>query len=233
MKKSIVFILITGLVTLAFSNGVMGQDPDPAKSKKARVVLKISKDDKGNTTVVDTIFNLADPEGQKEFEEAMKQYELQIGKMEEKLKNMEVYVNIPDLPDSLMDDSVERHFMFSGKDLECPHFKWYCKPGEFSYDLDDCDKFIRGPGIRNFRFESNEQTLSDLLGEIPMSRVKSYTIKDRKNGKRIVIDLEDGPVIEKKDKVIIIRDPGGSRYRKNVSDKQMKVIIQSDDDKQD
>jgi hypothetical protein len=65
-----------------------------------------------------------------------------------------------------------------------------------------------------------------------MERVKSYKIKDRKNGKQIIIELEDGPIIEKSNRVIIIREPGKSSGKKNEYNRQMKVIIDSDDEKE-
>jgi hypothetical protein len=51
-----------------------------------------------------------------------------------------------------------------------------------------------------------EQTLSDVLGDIPMSNVKSYQIKERKDGKRIVIDLDDEAVLGRHENVYIIRE---------------------------
>jgi len=55
--------------------------------------------------------------------------------------------------------------------------------------------------------QGNGGSLNDLLGDIPMDRVKSYSIKDTKNGKKIVIELNNAPFIENHRNVIIIRSP--------------------------
>ena len=49
--------------------------------------------------------------------------------------------------------------------------------------------------------------LSDILGRIPMERVKSYSVKDRKGGKRIIIDVEDAPFFLQEDRVVVIKQP--------------------------
>ncbi len=59
-------------------------------------------------------------------------------------------------------------------------------------DAPDCNMRFMHSGF-------GEATLSDLIGYIPMSRVKGYTVKDTKNGKRIVIDVEDAPLMERHD----------------------------------
>ena len=41
-----------------------------------------------------------------------------------------------------------------------------------------------------------------------MDRVKSYSIKNTRNGKRIVIDVEDGPGFDRRDRVVVIREKG-------------------------
>jgi hypothetical protein len=67
-----------------------------------------------------------------------------------------------------------------------------------------------------------------------MSRVKSYSIKDRKNGKRIIIDVEDAPLVTEHDNVIILRNPHKSKkVNWNESpghDVEEKIIIKSADD---
>jgi hypothetical protein len=49
--------------------------------------------------------------------------------------------------------------------------------------------------------------LNDLLGDIPMDRVKSYSIRDTKDGKKIVIELKNEPFIEHHRNVIIMHSP--------------------------
>ncbi len=66
-----------------------------------------------------------------------------------------------------------------------------------------------GPGSerRMMRMEGHGPTLNDMLGNIPMYRVVSYSIKDRKGGKRITIDLNDAPMFGRQEKIIIMREP--------------------------
>ena len=179
----------------------------------------------------------------------MKQYEAEMDRMDDELKNIEVYVDIPDLSDSLISDSLIKHFKIIEKDKGCHRFRWDTKPHGFDYGfeypcLPEIDDHYFGDNkeieeyymprlyMRNCQFDNRNQTLSDLLGDIPMERVKSYKIKDRKNGKQIIIELEDGPIIEKRDRFIIIREPGRSSGKKNEYDRQMKVIIDPDDEKE-
>ena len=240
MKKNIFLILITGLMTFVFLQDITAQDSVAAKSKKAKMVLKIKKDVNGKTTVIDTVINFPDPYDGKELEKAMQKYEAEIDQLQDELENLEVYVDIPDFPDSLLNDSVVNHLRCVEKKIRCPRFKGYSIPHEFNYqfeapcpqefeDLEEC--CMPGREMRTFRFDNRTQTLSDLLGDIAMDRVKGFKIKDKKNGKQIIIDLNDGPVLEKSDRVIIIREPGKSSGKRNNSDRQMKVIIKSDDER--
>jgi hypothetical protein len=240
MKKSFFLILITGLMTCFFSQEIAAQDSVTTKSKKAKIVLKINKNDNGKTTVIDTVINLSYPYDGKEFEKAMQKYEAEIDQLQDELENIEVYVDIPDFPDSLINDSVVNHMRCVEKNIRCPRFKGYSMPHEFDYkfeapspqELEDLEGYwMPGRDMRTFRFDTRTQTLSDLLGDIPMGRVKSYKIKDKKNGKQIIIDLNDGPILEKNDRVIIIREPDKSSGKRNNSDRQMKVIIKSDDER--
>jgi hypothetical protein len=241
MKKSIFLILITGLMTFFFLQDIAAQDSITTKSKKAKIVLKINKDDNGKTIVIDTVINLTYPYDGKEFEKAMQKYGAETDRLQDELENLEVYVDIPDFPDSLFNDSVVNHMRCVEKNIRCPRFRGYSMPHEFDYQFEvpcpqefkDLEEYcMPGRDIRTFRFDDRTQTLSDMLGDIPMDRVKSFKIKDKKNGKQIIIDLNDGPVLEKSDRVIIIREPGKSSGKRNNYDRQMKVIIKSDDERQ-
>jgi|GEM_PF-3632394 len=88
-------------------------------------------------------------------------------------------------------------------------------PGQI---MEDCFWEQRGPGLerRVIRSGGDRQTLNDVLGDIPMDRVVSYSIKDRKGGKRIIIDLNDAPLFEKNERVIIIRDQARMPRNKNI-----------------
>jgi hypothetical protein len=241
--------LITGTLASVLSFPASAQDSTKTVSKKGIVVLKIKKEDNGKTTVIDTTFTITNPSGQMAFEDYMKKHEEELGKLGEELENIEVLVDIPDFPDSMVSDSVIKQLKFIGKDFSCPRHRWHGKPEGFDYEFNNpCppdvsfppfhgyddfeEEFLSDHDMRVFRYDNQKQTLSDIIGDIPMDRVKSYSIKDTKHGKRIIVDIEDGPLIEKKDRVIIIREPGKSVHKKDHSGSQMKVIIKSDDDRQ-
>jgi hypothetical protein len=94
------------------------------------------------------------------------------------------------------------------------------------------DEMVPGQERRIMRREGHGQWLNDILGEIPMDRVVSYSIKDRKNGKRIIIDLNDAPMFERQDKVIIIREPGGTPRNYKTPHRKMRVYVTPDSDNQ-
>jgi hypothetical protein len=197
-------IFITGP---AFSQESGGKEP-PKK-----VIIKIISDDNGKTTVIDTTMEIADP--------------------------------------SMM-DSVQKEFdkvIMIGKGGRHPHFNCRNLPQGFSYDFDvpplpDCpldldepeglewEGMAPGPERRIMRNGGNHKTLTDVLGDIPMDRVVSYSIKDRKNGKRIIIDLNDAPVIERQDRVIVIREPGRMDRNRYHSERKVRVYVDPDDDVQ-
>jgi hypothetical protein len=250
--KSITMVmLISGLLIFTLSFNVEAQNSSKNEGKKGVVVLKIKKDDNGKSTVVDTTFTISTPGGKEELEKYLKKHEVELEDLDEELDNIEVFVDMSDFPDSIATDSVLKKVRIISRDIRSPHFKWHNREDgfDYSYDFDipcppdippppfpGCEgferEFLPGHDMRVFRYDHKRQTLSDIIGDIPMDRVKSYSIKDRKNGKRIIIDIDDAPLRENQDRVIIIRDRGKQPSRKDNNDRQMKVIINSDDDKQ-
>ncbi len=78
---------------------------------------------------------------------------------------------------------------------------------DFDVDMD----LPSPPKIRHFRHFRNEdrgETLGDLLGDIPMDKVTRYSVKERKGGKRIVIEVENGQSGKGRN-VVIVHSPGG------------------------
>jgi hypothetical protein len=248
MKKFILVTLISVLITFALSFSVIAQDSTESKSKKAKIVLKIKKDYNGKTTVIDTTFTLSTPASHKEFDEYLKKHEEELDNLGKELENIEVFVDMPDFPDSMATDSLIKQLKFVGKGIRTPHFNWHNRSQGYDYDFEvPCPPdfpppmhrnegierdYSRDHDMKSFHYENNRPTLSDILGDIPMDRVLSYSIKDRKNGKRIIIDLNDEPFPEKQDRVVIIREPGKQAQKRDHSDRQVKVIIKSDDGKQ-
>ena len=254
MKKSqnnriiILCIFFAGVLTSLFSLTSAAQDSSKTKSKKKMVVLKIEKDDNGKTTVIDTTFNINSPSGQKEFEEFLAKHKEELENIGDELENIDISVDMPDFPDSTAADSMVKQFRFFADGARSPHYRLHNKYDGYDYEFDvpclpDVDHspfqgyedfegdFRPGRDMKVLRYNHDSPTLSDLIGDIPMDRVKSYSIKDRKNGKRIIIDIEDGQLIHNQDKVIVIREPENPHHKKVSPERQMKVIIKTDDGK--
>jgi len=64
------------------------------------------------------------------------------------------------------------------------------EPQEFDHEIfNECM-----PGHQVLAMPNRGESLNDVLGDIPMSRVKSYKVIDKKGGKRIIIDIQDAPL---------------------------------------
>jgi hypothetical protein len=126
----------------------------------------------------------------------------------------------PEIPDCLMDLDELEGFERDAEELE--------------KDMQEriCERMAPGCERRVIRSGGKGQSLNDLLGDIPMDRVVGYSIKDRKNGKRIIIDLDDAPMFDTQHEVVVIRDPGRVKRTGNHSGRQVKVYMNSDDDEQ-
>ncbi len=101
------------------------------------------------------------------------------------------------------------------------------EPGESPHRLLKEFRDENGHGMLNEehqgRLKEKSESLNDMLGEIPMDQVKSYSIKDTKDGKRIVIELNNEPFIRHHRDVIILRSPRPERmYRRDYDRPQMK-----------
>jgi len=253
MKSICLAAILPALLLTFFSSPAKAQEKKKEYPHKAKIIVKIDKGDNNKTMIIDTTFNLANPEDQKRFEEYIKKMEGNVDEISEKMKNMEITVNIPDLPDSLLSDTLEKQIICIGKGGKIPRvcmrncmkgfdfkFDMPCDPDEMAYpgccekynyygDFPDLDENM-------IDFGDKEETLADIIGDISMDRVKSYSIKDKKNGKRIIIDIEDAPLLDKRKhgRMIIMSDPGSDRqihyYRNPQHNVERKVIIKTDDE---
>jgi hypothetical protein len=245
-KSTVMLITIFGLLTLGSSPVIAARDTTSTGTKKGVVVLKIKKNDKGKTTVIDTSFIISSPSGQKELEEYLQKNEKDLENLSEELENLEVLVDVPDFPDSIADDSLVKHLRYACKRMRSPHFRWQNRDGGFDYDFElPCShdfpplREYEDQGNMNwpyndmkiFRYDKDGRTLSDVIGDIPMDRVKSYSVKSKKNGKRIIVEIDNSPIMERQEKVIIIHEPGDQLNNKNKHERQKKVIIRTDDDR--
>jgi len=201
---------------------------EAAKKESGKTItLKIISDDNGKTTIIDTTMEMADSAIVDSITNEINKVII-MGKggrhARIKMRNMPEGFNynfeIPPIPENTMAledlDRIEWEGSDPGYNEE--DFLWQ---GRASH-----------PERRIMRFDDQRQMLSDILGDIPMDRVASYSIKDRKGGKRIVIDLNDAPLIDRPDRVIVIREPARMKRYKHNPERQVKVIVNTDDDEQ-
>lgn len=208
-------------LTIFITRPGFSQDTTKMKGdKKVRIVAKIITDKDGKTNEFDTTINLDRNLKPGEEKELMKGFEMRFKDLGDEMKDLEVEMNAMNLPDSGMMDSIqqltERAMKHQG-DLRKFHFRRNFSPRAFNYnynfDMPDLAEPPQ-PFIREFNEENSGGmsegkggSLNDLLGDIPMDKVKSYSIKDTKDGKRIVIELNNEPLIEHHREVIILRSP--------------------------
>jgi hypothetical protein len=226
-KDMIMVIGLAVILTIFITKPVHSQDP-LKKEPKTTINLKIVKDDNGKTTVIDTTFTTNDSFDSDELHEMMGNLGDEMAGMGDDLKEWNFNINEMELPDSAMKDSLKKirqKVIVLSKNFKSPHFKWNKTPHAYNYQYDfdvpcppappmppDCREFqgnFDWDGDQGAFFRSNKsrgETLSDILGDIPMDRIKNYSIKERKGGKRIVIDVEDAPLISHpEERVIVIR----------------------------
>ncbi|MCX6280640.1 MAG: hypothetical protein NTU51_01590 [Bacteroidetes bacterium] len=180
-----------------------------SNDKEGKIHLKIIKEVNGKKTIVDTVVSSPGAMDGEELEALMKHVNCKMKDVEEQMKDIELYLGSGS--DSAMTDSSGHHnnymFKFHGG-RGCPKICIKDFPEDFNYkfempempEFSECpeahdQEFFthRTPGPKLFSMQKRGESLSDVLGDIPMSRVKSYKIIDKKGGKRIVIDLIDAP----------------------------------------
>jgi hypothetical protein len=215
------------VLTIFITYPGFSQDTTKTKGdKKVRIVAKIVEDKNGTVHEFDTTINLDRKLKPGEEQEMMKEFELRFKDLGDQMKDLEVEMNEMKLPDSGMMDSVQRltenTFRFHGG----PHvfMRHNSSPRAFNFDynfdmpdIPDAPQSIieefndeDSPGMpyENQRMlQGKDESLNDLLGDIPMDRVKSYSIKDTRDGKKIVIELKNEPFIGHHRDVIILRSP--------------------------
>ncbi|MCX6286100.1 MAG: hypothetical protein NTY96_03215 [Bacteroidetes bacterium] len=219
-----------------------------SKDKDGKINVHIIKEENGKKTEIDTVISSKGGIDGKELEVLMEKVNSKMKEVGDQMKDIELYIG--SMNDSSVNDSSGHHkymFKFPGTP-GCPKIRIKECPQAFNYNFEmpDVPEPPEGPedfnndffnqwtpGPQVFSMPKRGESLSDVLGDIPMSRVKSYKIIDKKGGKRIVIDLEDGPYFEHNDRIIYfngprhqVRAPRGMKNQKDI-----KVIIKTEDDK--
>lgn len=175
--KLSVAMLVAVIALFNFTSAMAQEEPDSSMNKTIKIKM-ITKNG-GETKVFDTTLHRSGKLMDEEMSELMKELNLEMSDLSREMEDVNMEIEIPELPDieSMMKD------------------------------YGDCFNF-RGafPHHRMVPFGGNEQGgLNELLGDIPLERVTSYSVKERKNGKRIVIDIENGPSVDKRKEMIIIQ----------------------------
>jgi hypothetical protein len=246
--RQVITILSAAVVLAIFvTRPASAQEKAKADGKKT-VKIKITKEDNGKTTVIDTVFYADSPLDAKEMQAVMQKAENEMKEAHKQMKQMRFEIALSS-DDSASAGSEGKRIMkvYSfGGDEDSPEGDG----GEFNYsfnvpchpecmEMQECMEQMNWEGAGNkMQFMhpgSQGSTLSDLLGDIPMERVKSYSIKDRKNGKRIIIDIDDAPLMEKQDRMIYIQGNPPHQSAAHVQmrkvPREVKVIVNTDDEK--
>jgi hypothetical protein len=132
-------------------------------------------------------------------------------------------------------DEVLKEFNFNFEPPEAPEPPEPPEPRgdhhhHFDYRVEPFDR--EPPDMRR-----GDGSLMDLLHNIPMDRIKSFNIKEKKDGTRITIDVSHGPVLgssHSSERTIIIRpESGNAPGASHGSNSHKKVIIKSESEDPD
>jgi hypothetical protein len=257
LRDVLLVIGISVIMTSLITSRVFSQDTTKSTgTRHIKIVAKVIEDKNGKKEEFDTTINLDRKLNRGEEFDMMKNFRMRMKDLEEEMKDLEAELNELKLPDSAKMDSaqkyIEREFR-RGSGPGSYRFRNNFDPRAFSHDFNfDFPEFTRpwGWGFRDFGDENDHErlnerhqgnlqgdnrSLKDILGDIPMVKVKSYTIQDTKDGKRIIIELNNKPVMGRDREEIIIHYPGPGRYYRHDYRPRIrkKVIIKRGDSKDD
>lgn len=212
--KPVVLALVAASLTFIFAGSSIAQDTVTKKPQKI-VKIKVDMDEDGETVAIDTTFIIDEDFDAEKFQEAMKEYEIQMKDMGRYLKEMEVELHGEEMEKALQ----EAKFVWKEANSEMPRVRRIGRGAGAPHHLErfagDRNCFYYGPpdnSCEPFRIRAPKrgESLSDLLGDIPMSAVKSYKIKETKEGKRIIIDVSDDALFDRDEEIIIWHGDGGT-----------------------
>jgi hypothetical protein len=248
----IVFLSLLGMIL--FSVCVSAQDSEKKAESKKQIKVIIKKDKGGTSSVLDTTITINREKDAANLKKIMKEYQIDMKGLSDDMEEMIVNINDMDLPDSGKIDSlskVVKRIRIIGKD----GMKGKCCEHSMMYGFDDSDwnglpcpppppppdgmeEFGDFQGVPNYPGfgERRGGTISDVIGDIPMDMVRSYSVKETKHGKRIVIELNNPPLMRTMDKVVIIRQPGhrehSDHYRMPKVEKKVIIIPDGSEEKE-
>ena len=257
LKDSMLVIVLATIMTIALTSPVFSQDTLKVKKNPRTVLkLKIIKDENGKKTVIDTTITSSKSLDSGEINDIIANLDDNMKGMDEGLKELDLSLSHMKLPDSAMMDSIRKmtaRIRIMSKNFKSPHFKWHNQPGGFDYNFNfDTPELPEPPEppcppdehrhhfdfrVEPFDNESpvirrGEGSLLDLLRDIPMDRIRSFNIKEKKDGTRITIEVGREPLLGfplSHERTIIVRPGKGNETSpSHESDRHKKVIIKSD-----
>jgi len=224
--KIAITIGVAAILAIFITKPAVSQETVKKDSPK-KIMIKVVSDDNGKTTVFDTTMEMPDSA----MIDSIKQEIEKVIELGSGDKHCQFKVHkMPDGFSYKFDMPCPPECPMNLEELEGMDFEGI-EPGR---EMEEymCDHRAPGMERRIIRSGGHGQTLNDMLGDIPMDRVVSYSIKDRKGGKRIVIDLNDAPMFEKQERVVVIREPGNMQHSRHNPERKVKVYVNTDDDKQ-
>lgn len=203
MKRNFLSVFVITLIVSAifiFPVKLNAQENQKQAKDQKTIKLKVVTSDNGKVTVMDTTITSGDPDVLKEYEYKMQVMDDQMRAMDDQMKQMEIELSgglegmdVDTLVINTGDSIQKRIIIHGGPGIGsaggCDHLKLEgCCPGmPFNFDWNgfdmDDDEMMTVPAFPG-QFES-------ILGSIPMGAIKGFKIKEKKGGKRIIIDIDD------------------------------------------
>lgn len=207
IARPIVISILVIAMTSLFSGALFAQDTLAKKPQKV-IKIKVDTDKDGKSVTIDTTIIIDENFDMEKFHQAMKEYEAQMKDYEKCMHEMEIELNGEEMEEAMKEVELSLRDVYSDMPqvktfVRCPresrYFEQLGKRGDMHFygRPADCHKTVRiSPPKRG-------ESLSDVLGDIPMSSVINYKIKETKNGKRITIEVSDDVLFDSDEDIII------------------------------
>ena len=161
---------------------------DTASSKPAKVVtIKLNVEGDEGIVSIDTTFEIATELDAESLERHIEQVSEGVENMEMDLQN--VYLSVDDMDDNARQVRIARSIYHPFREVGQKNRMGNQgkSPRVFCYGL---NKGF-GPPMAPRCKQKREETLSDIIGDIPMRAVIKYDVKNTKNGRKYIIEVDD------------------------------------------
>ncbi|MBN1199434.1 MAG: hypothetical protein JXA23_08800 [Bacteroidales bacterium] len=205
-RQVLPFILVFAMISL--SSGLLKAQDTLAKKPHKVIKIKVDSDEGGESFTIDTTFVIDNDLDMAKFQKAMQKYEMKMQDMENYLEELELELDGEEMEKAIQ----EAQFEIQKACLHSPRMRYH-------YRTANEPRYYEQYGRRgNWKFAGQSdlvrdpvrivapkrgETLSDVLGDIPMNAVTSYKIKETKNGKRITIEVSDDAIFNHDENIII------------------------------